>query len=41
MEPVPLAWLTDSMYINPGEPFISRSITLITLSSSVWAEAPG
>jgi hypothetical protein len=26
---------------QPGEPFISRSITLSTLSSSVCAEAPG
>src|SRR3972149_9097887 len=41
MVPAPFAWLTDSMYISPGEPFISRSITLITLSSSVCAEAPG
>ncbi len=41
MLPVPLAWLTDSMYISPGEPFISRSMTLMTLSSSVCADAPG
>ena len=39
--PVPSAWATDSMYMRPGEPFISRSMMLSTLSSSVWAEAPG
>ena len=27
--------------IRPGDPFISCSMTLITLSSSVCAEAPG
>ena len=40
-EPVPLDWATDSMYSKPVAPFISRSITASTLSSSVCAEAPG
>ena len=41
MEPVPSAWLTASMYSSPGEPFISRSMMLMTASSRVCAEAPG
>ena len=39
--PLPSAWATDSMYIRPGEPCISRSMMASTLSSSVCAEAPG
>ena len=40
-EPVPSACETDSIYASPGDPFISRSITDSTLSSMVWADAPG